>query len=215
MKKNLILTAFLVGTMVVSAQQKFVITPSAGFAWRTGEKPSGLSPDAKNYLDDLSKGFNFDIGAYYMKNQDLGFGVKYNSFSSTAEVNSQSLFPDETIDNVRLKTDDKITFIGAGVYGGNFTSEVKHKIVGGLALGYISYSSSTAGVEVTGGNLGISGDLGYQYKVSPSFLVGPQFGFTGGTLTKFKVQGQSYKLEDDQKENLFRVSLGLGATIRF
>lgn len=214
MKKTLFAIALISLPVLMFSQNKFLFNPSVGFAWRTAEKPSGLTAAENDYLKQLTSGFHFDIGGYYMIKQDWGIGLKFNQYSASAEATLPIVMPDNSVQNLPVKTDDRITFVGPSIFGGNFSSETKHKYIAGISLGYLSYNSNTEGVEITGANLGLVADLGYQYQVSPKFSVGPQLGITAGTLTKIEVEGQTIELPEDSKEGLHRVSVSLGATIR-
>ncbi len=94
-----------------------------------------------------------------------------------------------------------------------------------LALGYMGYKDlatfSGNRMTIKGGNLGIVGGFGYQFRISPNFLVGPQVNFVGGVLNKVTLtypDGSKQKVkfeEDNEKENLWRIDLALGAKFRF
>lgn len=215
MKRIIILLAIASAPILAFSQNKILINPSVGYAWRTAEKPAGISPAEKKYLNQLSSGLHVDIGAYYLIKPDWGIGLKYNQYTSSAEYTRQFLIPDNTLQTARINTKDRITFVGPGLYGGNFSSGTKHKYISGIAIGVISYKSDINGTEFTGSNLGLAADLGYHYQITPKFSFGPQLGITAGTLNKIKIDGQSIDLPEDSKEGLHRVSLSLGANLSF
>lgn len=215
MKKYLLCAAVLAASNLLFGQNKILINPSVGYAWRTAEKPKGISPVEKKYLQELSKGFNFDIGAYYMMKPDWGLGLKYNRFQASSSYIMQGLMVNNTIVSAKINTEDTITFFGPSIYTGNFSSAKKHRYITGFSLGYISYKSLINGVAVTGSNIGVAFDLGYHYQLTPTISFGPQLGYTAGILTKIKVEGQSLDLPDESKEGLSRIALGLGGNFRF
>ncbi|RST26070.1 hypothetical protein [Chryseobacterium lacus] len=213
--KKLILSLMIGVPMILSAQKKFSIIPSGGYAWRVAEKPSGLSQAEKDYLNKLSQGFNFDVAAYYNLNTSIGLGLKFNLFSSSAQMNYTVNMPDGTSAVVMMDTKDQITFIGPSFIYSNFNSETKHKLYYDMALGMISYKSTTGNVVIEGSNLGLAASIAYQYAINSNIFVGPQLGYTAGTLKKMKLNGNTIELSEGQYEGLGRVSLSLAGTFRF
>lgn len=214
MRKKLITLGLFSISVFFFAQQKFSIMPSVGYAWRTAETIDGLTKEEKDYVKGLKSGMNFDISAYYHLNKILAIGVKYSNYSASSDgyilgyVNGMpASFP--------VTTKDNINFFGPAVMISNFEEATKHKMFVDIGLGVISYTTKTGTVKGTGSNVGAEINLGYQYQLTKNILIGPKLGLTGGTLNKMKINDVSYKLEDDQKEGLSRVSLSAAATFRF
>lgn len=195
--------------ILFSAQKKVSINPSVGFGWRLGKIPASVPQNQKNYLKDLKSGMNFGLSAYYHLNSGLGFGLKYNLFSSSARFISLS--------NI-LENKDKINFFGPGIIYSNFNQETRHKFHYDMAFGVISYHSKMmidrTSLDFRGANFGIAGTMGYQYQVSPSILIGPQLGYTLGSLKKAKLNGVEVDLEkiSGEKESLSEFSASLRIT---
>lgn len=211
-KKLITLGVFSIS--MISFAQKFSIRPSVGYAWRTAKTISGLSKEEKDYVKDLKNGLNFDIAAHYAVKDGLAFGLKYSNYSASSDgyllgyVNGMPV-------SVPVTTKDNITFFGVSGLISNDNSSTRHKIFADLALGVISYTTKTGDVKGTGSTFGAEIDFGYQYEISKNFLIGPKVGLSGGTLSKMKYNGVTYKFDDDQKEGLHRVSLSAAATFRF
>ncbi len=211
--KKLLLSSLFVLPLIFNAQQKFSIIPSVGYAWRTAKTVDGLSAEEKDYVKKLKSGLNFDISAYYHLKPEIGIGLKFSSFSSSS---NGTIIINEYTDEAfygKVTTKDKITFFGPAFMYSNFGVATKHKLYYDIGLGMITYTSDTNGIVSKGSNLGLDANLAYQYEVSDRFYIGPKLGYTVGTLTKVKVNGQSYDLGDN-KEGLGRISLALSATIR-
>jgi hypothetical protein len=83
-----------------------------------------------------------------------------------------------------------------------------------MGVGLISYKSKTENISSTGSNLGLATTIGYQYQITPSIFIGPQVGYTGGTLSKAEINGQKFDLPEDQKEGLHRITVSAGVTVR-
>ncbi|THV57395.1 MULTISPECIES: hypothetical protein [Chryseobacterium] len=211
-KKLIVVGVFSISTL--SFAQKFSIRPSVGYAWRTAKTISGLSREEEQYVKGLKNGLNFDIAAHYEVKNGLAFGLKYSNYSASSDgfllgnVNGMPV-------SVPVTTKDNITFFGfSGLISNNHLS-TRHKVFADIALGVLSYTTKTGSVKGTGSTFGAEVDFGYQYQVSKNFLIGPKVGLSGGTLNKMKINGVTYKFDDDQKEGLHRVSLSAAATFRF
>jgi len=206
---------FIFSAQEISKQPKISIIPSAGFAWRTAELPSGLTNEERNYIKGLKTGFNFDIGAYYHLNGPVAIGVKYSHYSASSDGRISVINNAGNAVTAMINTKDNITFFGPGFMISNYNESTKHKMSLDLALGVITYTTKTGSVKGTGSNLGAEIDFAYQYQISRNFLIGPKLGLTGGTLSKMKYNGVTYNFDEDQKEGLSRVSLSVAATFRF
>ena len=214
MKNKFLLLALAALPLSVFAQKKISIIPSVGYGFRTGSLPSNLSGQEESYLKGLKSGINFDIGAYYKLNDVIGLGAKYNIYSASSSGNFIGYTPDGQPVSVALSTDDTITFIGPAFLYSNFNENTKHKLYYDMAIGVISYKSKTDNVLFSGSNLGLAATIGYMYEITPSIFIGPQVGYTGGTLVKAKINGEQFDLPEDQKEALHRLTVSAGVTIR-
>ena len=114
-----------------------------------------------------------------------------------------------------LRTKDNITYIGPALVVSNLTEETRHKLLLNVSLGYMSYNTTTNGIEGTGGTLGAELDAAYQYQINQNLFIGPKLGLSGGTLNKMKFDGVTYEFDDEEKEGLQRVSLSAAVTFRF
>ena len=210
MKKLSIL--LLAALPALSFAQKVSIIPSFGFAWRTAKIPDGLDSVISDHIKQLKSGYQYDISVYYNITPEIGLGVKYNQYIADAS-STVSGFINQTPVTSTITTNDNIYYVGPSVIYSNFNEDTRHKLYYDLSIGYISYKSVTGQVDTTGANLGAAITIGYMYALSPKIFIGPQVAFTGGTLTKMKVDGVSSTL-NDEKENLHRVAVSLGLNFR-
>ncbi|CAA7390177.1 outer membrane beta-barrel protein [Chryseobacterium fistulae] len=215
MTKKLTVLGMLSISLFSFAQQKFSIIPSVGYAWRTAEIPKGISSEQKDYLKGLKSGVNFDISAYYHLKNEFAIGLKYSNYSASSSA--RLIFQDVngSFYSGNINTKDHITFFGPSVMYSNYNEDIKHKLFADLGLGVISYVTKTGTVKGTGSSFGMEANFGYQYALTKNFFMGPKVGFTAGTLTKMKFNGQVVDFEDNQREGLHRVSLSAAATFRF
>ena len=214
MKNKFLLLALASLPFGAFAQKKITIIPSVGYGFRIASLPSGLDQQEEKYLKGLKSGINFDIGAYYQLNNTIGLGAKYNIYSASSSGNFTGLDDEGNLVNISLSTDDTISFVGPAFLYSNFNEDTKHKLYYDLAIGVITYKSKTNNVLFSGSNLGLATTIGYMYEISPSIFIGPQVGYTGGTLVKAKLNGNQFDLPEDQKEALHRLTVSAGVTIR-
>lgn len=217
MKNKFLLLALASLPLTTFAQKKITIIPGVGYAYRIASLPSNLTQQEEKYLKSLKSGINFDIAAYYRLNNVIGLGLKYNLYSTSSSGRLTQIVEEDIV--VFLSTKDKIQFVGPALLYSNFEEDTKHKLYFDLGLGVISYKSVTSNdlgysVEGTGSNLGLATSVGYMYEITPSIFIGPQVGYTGGTLIKMKLNGREYDLADNEKEGLHRLTVSAGVTIR-
>ncbi|TDO95671.1 hypothetical protein [Flavobacterium sp. 245] len=204
---------------------KFLITANVGQSFRVASSPDGLNSEQKEYYRKLKSGLSYDVSAYYLKEGKRGFGLKYNVYKSSGTIYDQIVTIGDG-SNVQGDFSDDITisFIGPSF----IMTEDQRARVGEanleLAIGYLAYKNNAgvAGypVKITGSNLGMIAGMGYHFRITPHFLLGPQVSFVGGTLKKLKytyADGTTYteKLDKEELENLWRIDLAIGAKFRF
>lgn len=225
MIKKLFFIAAFGGLLMVQAQDaqevtpaktpKFSIIPSVGYAWRTAKTPDGIPQNQKDYIKGIKSGVNFDISAYYNVKNNWALGLKFSRFSASTEGNLTVANPNNGSSITAFaSTKDHITFFGPAFMYNNFNEDTKHKLFYDFSVGYISYTTTTGNVKGKGGNAGFDLNIAYQYAINNQIFVGPKLGYTVGTLSEMKFNGQSMDLSEN-KEGLGRVNLNLAATFRF
>ncbi|WP_343694739.1 hypothetical protein [Flavobacterium sp.] len=207
------------------SSSNFLISANIGQSFRVASSPDGLNSAQKKYYRDLKSGLSYDLSAYYLKEGKTGFGLKYNVYKSSGTLNNQQItLNDGTIVTGGFSDDITISFIGPSF----ILTEDEHARVGEanleIAVGYMSYQDKAKAVgvpfKITGSNLGVVGGMGYHFRITPHFLVGPQVSFVGGVLKKLKYKyadgsTETVKLDDEEFENLWRIDLSVGAKFRF
>ncbi|WP_264530678.1 hypothetical protein [Flavobacterium sp. N502540] len=209
-----------------SKTSKFLITANVGQSFRVASSPDGLNSEQKEYLKKLKSGLSYDVSAYYLKDGIRGFGLKYNVYKSSGVIYDQKITSNDGVTTRGDFSDDiTISFIGPSF----ILTENQHARIGEanleLSLGYMAYQNKAGmvsgnSVKITGSNLGMIGGMGYHFRITPHFLIGPQVSFVGGALKKLKytyADGRTYteKLDKDEIENLWRIDLAIGAKFRF
>lgn len=208
-----------------SKTSKFLLLANVAQSFRVASSPDGLNSAQKEYFKKLKSGLSYDISAYYLKDDRTGFGLKYNAYKSSGTIRNQQITLDDgTTYQGDFSDDITISFIGASFIlteGQNSrTGEANLE----LAIGYMAYQNKStiigSPLKITGGNLGMIGGMGYHFRITPHFLVGPQVNFAGGTLKKLKYKyadgsTETIKLDKEEFENLWRIDLAIGAKFRF
>ena len=204
---------------------KFIAKVYFGPGFRTASAPDNISSEQKNYVKDLKSGWSHDISGYYMTQPNVGFGLKYNVFNSSASIANQSLPFIDGVWTGTMSDDIRIQFIGASYIISSEPTQKLGEFSMELSLGYMGYRNTThfSGVELgvaKGGNLGLVGGFGYHFRITPYFLIGPEVNFAGGVLNKITIDyadGSSEVIEfgDEENESLWRIDLAIGAKFRF
>jgi hypothetical protein len=209
----------------VSKSSNFLFLANVGQSFRVASLPDGLNSEQKEYYKKLKSGLSYDISAYYHKDGSAGFGLKYNVYKSSGTISNQQITLDDgTIYQGDFSDDITISFIGPSF----ILTEDEHARVGEanleLAIGYISYQNKAtiiaSPLKITGANLGMIGGMGYHFRITPHFLLGPQVNFVGGVLKELKYKyedgsTETIKLDEEEFENLWRIDLAIGAKFRF
>ncbi len=206
-------------------RSKFLILANIAQSFRVAGTPSGLNSEQKKYIKQLKSGLSYDISAYYLKDSERGFGLKYNVYLSDGIIKNQPLvLQDGTTIRGDFTDDIKIAFIGPSfIMSQNENAKLGEANLE-IALGYMSYINNStfigAPIKISGGNLGMIGGMGFHFRLIPNVLLGPQINFAGGVLRKLKFKypdgtEETIKLDEDNLENLWRIDLALSAKFRF
>lgn len=229
---------FLIGTFTLSAQTnweqqpttaspqketKFLINISAGPSFRIAKNPAGLDAAMEKYLKEIKSGFSYDVSAYFLRDEKVGFGLRYNAYKSSGKFTSSQLLDPNGESGPGTASDDiTITFIGVGVLVQDKGFLPHDKVSLEAALGYIGYINNTTVLhdyKLTGSSIGLSTTLGYHFGITPTILVGPTVAFTGGILKKFDIKGngmdETIRLPKDTYESLYRLDLSVSARFMF
>ena len=210
----------------VNDDTHFIGTASFGAAFRVGSTPKGLSNEVKNYIDELKSGYSYDASVYYRwKKNDFGVGLKYNAYNSYGKLRNQELTDLDGTTGFGSTSDDiTITFIGASYIVDKYKPSSRHGFTAEVALGYMGYKNDSkllaSNYKISGSTLGLDISIGYKYTIFKNFSIGPQFGFIGGVIKKFDVEGsngynRTVKLDEDNYESLWRIDLSMAAIYRF
>lgn len=63
----------------------FMVTADVNYAYRLETPENSFNVNDEQYLKNLKSGISYDISAYYMANEYVGIGLKYNVYKSSGE----------------------------------------------------------------------------------------------------------------------------------
>jgi spermidine/putrescine-binding protein len=207
-----------------SDEKKIVLSVNGGYAYRLAAIADGIDGAAEQHMKNLKSGYSYQANLYYMFNKQTGVGIEYSAFKASETLPGQyeATGPNGQTGITTISDDITISYYGAGFIH-NLLQEDEHKVYINASLGYMHYNNDAhivGNYKITGGNLGMAVGIAYQYMAAKGFSVGPRLGFAAATLTKVTYEGpngynEEITLEDNNKESLLRLDLGVQAMYRF
>ncbi len=197
--------------------QRFRIALNGGFSQMTAKTSPEIAAEDRDYVAALKSGYHYGLDAtYFLKS--WGLGLKFSQFRSSNSGMG-------TFEGSRVSVSDQfnIAFVGPSVSGKKTSANSVHTFLFGLGMGYLGYrnNSTMEGIpfKITGSTFGAAIDVAYDIKVAKWLALGAQLSMVGGSLGQIKVEGmgvsETKKLGDDQRENLSRLDVSLGARFNF
>lgn len=187
-----------------------------GYGYRLSSSPNEyFITQTKNsdYLNKVKKGLNLNFSYDFRYKPYLDFGFKASSYNSYSALS----------DSIGSKDDIYIFYIGPTIRY-NFEINPKNNIYVRGTIGYMSFrnslteelntGSAITGVSKTyrGNSLGMGLEIGYDYMINDFLSVGINSGIIGGEISNLKFGDKEFKL--NQKENLYKFEINIGARIR-
>lgn len=211
-------------TFTVDNDPKFIVSANFNYAYRLAKIDKSYSDIQRQYLKNLKSGLSYDVSAYYMVNDFIGVGLKFNSYNSSESIDDADIIaPNGDSGFGRISDDVTISFYGVGAIYNLLERGSKHVVNMEVALGYMGYKNDAyalADYKFKGSTFGASLSISYQYMAFENFSIGPKFGLTGGALKKVELTGpdgfsETVKLDSENAESLSRLDMGIVASYRF
>lgn len=198
---------------------KFRIALNAGFSQLLAKTAESVSAQNRSYITELKSGYHYGLDASYFLSKDLGFGVKLNQFKTS----NSGTFYSEMSGTFLVEDNISNTFIGPSFTAQSAGADSKHTFIINAALGYLNYTnngrSNTGVLQLSGGTLGSALDVGYDLKLFKNFALGAQASIISGVLTSYTLSNgnmsKKVNLNENERENLARLDLSLGARFNF
>lgn len=224
MKKLFFLIAFSAIALGATAQDtlnlmpRFRVVLNGGYSRRLAKTSEQIPAAFKDYVNDLKNGYHLGADAAYFFNNKWSVGLKYNLFkasNSLANVTGQDSFGNQR--NGTISDDIQIDFIGVSTASRHISTNGRHHLVLGLALGYMGYNNNSVlfdPLKISGKTFGATLDGGYDIRIAKKLFLGTQVSFIGGMLNSLNYEVGNTKtkidLEDDNKEGLSRMDISVG-----
>ena len=197
----------------------FRIAVNAGPSQLLAKTSPDVPAQNKTYISALKSGYHYGLDASFFLANDLGFGIKLNQF----ETNNSGVFYNEMSGSFLVEDNISTTFIAPSFTGKLVSPSNNHTIIFGVALGYLNYINNgrngNAVLKLNGATLGSALDAGYDLKLFKNFAIGAQASIISGVLTSYTVSSGSMskkvELSENERENLSRLDLSLGARFNF
>lgn len=207
---------------------KIAITLGGGLSWRVAQLPEEVNSIEKAFYKDLLSGNSIDATAMYYFNKRLGFGLRYNSFLTTALLEDIIVTFDTSSGgsvNVygSLKEQTQVSF-----YGGTFGGRIVNRPVTGYffyqaSVGLLTYKDivqiSYKKQTVKGYTAGLLVSAGYTVLLNKNIGLSIGFNYVSGSLTEYTVtkdgKTTTQRLPEDQAEGLQHFDFKLGLDFIF
>ena len=223
MKTKLLISIFLLLNLTLFSQTKgdFRLSIEAGLGLRTASTQDGFPSEFDDYMKDLKSGLNINVQAGYFIGDQWGLGFVYDRMRSENSIVFNDPVFNGVEDIITTSDDIKITFIAPEFLYGALSSNEKHGFLMSVAIGYLGLKNdstlNTIPLTISGGTVGFKAGVSYDYHITKSIAIGASINLISGALSKIKVESVGFseeiELEDDQRENLSRVTFNGG--IRF
>jgi len=218
----------------ISSIGKWRINLSGGYGYRMGntddQKDSYIDmgfneSDVDAYFKDIKSGYKLAGQVHYMFWDNMGLGIDYNFFHTSASlsgyINSPDIYEYTTL--VKIEDDFFTNYIGASIYTENPLGQSQFKLYSQLSLGLSLYREevlfSYTPLVATGNNLGVNFELGLEYEIAKNVSLGLGISYFASTISKIKFDdGQSthtMELSDEERESLSRLDMTMGFSFYF
>ncbi|MDR0437396.1 MAG: outer membrane beta-barrel protein [Bacteroidales bacterium] len=189
---------FVPTSIMWSAQpfSRFRWSFAPGYAYRLGKDVgSGYSQIDKMY-GRLRNSFFWETELQYFFNR--GNGIALNISGIHSSVSEHNVFLPEYGFASHLKLKQQIIYIGPA-WATRFEAD-KFLWSGNISLGPIFYAETlmpdNRSAKMTATSLGMSFGIGGEYKLSPDWAIGMKIGYTLGSTSNYKLNGQTFKTEE-------------------
>ena len=195
---------------------KYRIALNGGLSYQTAKTSSSVPDALRDHAKQLKSGYNWGADIHFLTSENLGFGLKYNTFySSNVENNVNLTLPDNTV-LYGIKDVNYIHFIGPSVLFKFVSSNGKNAWVSSTSIGYMGYKqeqqTGNRNFTYTAATLGLNLDFGYDIYLSKKLSLGLMVSFVTGSLGEVDLEenGISQAIELDERESLSRIDFSAG-----
>lgn len=218
-----------------SRVNKWRISTSLGYGWRVANfdnaidelKSIGFSSSAAdNYIKNIKSGYKIAGQAHYMFWDNMGLGVDYNFFHSSANIEGYvQTYASYNSNITYLKVEDNVftNYVGASLLSESRFGKDKFRLGSQFSLGYTMYRDEVLYNQqptlITGNTLGMNFEIGLEYFVISNLSIGANACYFISSISKIKVDDgngvTTIELGDDEKESLNRLDASFSLNYYF
>lgn len=218
-----------------SADSNWRISASVGYGTRIADFDMakenllmyGFDSEAvDDYIKSIKQGYKISGQVHYMFWKDIGLGVNYNFFHSSASIEGYirtgGYMPAGT---AYLKIDDNVftSYVGPSVFYKSTIGQSNFILYCQFSSGYMMYRNEVLYGQnpnlITGNSFGLDNEIGVEYFITPQFSVGGSFSYFYSVLSKVKIddgyEESTIELSGDEKENLSRLDASISVNYYF
>lgn len=205
-------------------QGTFRFSADAGFGYRLGKVPEGLSDDVEAFIQDQRSGAMFKGSVSYQLAFNWGVGVQFSRFLSqdSAFLIDENGLPAANAENVR------ITYVAPYAFGSYTTYNDLHTLSGTLSIGYLRYSNkgnrNNNFFERTANSIGVGMGINYDFHINEYLAVGAGLDLILGSFgeyeetreingTEITVKQSISDVSGEERENLSTIALTIGVKV--
>jgi len=194
---------------------KYRIALNGGLSYQTAKTSSSVPDALRDHAKQLKSGYNWGADIHFLTSENLGFGLKYNTFYSSNVENKNLTLPGNTV-LYGIKDVNYIHFIGPSVLFKFVSSNGKNAWVSSTSIGYMGYKQErqtrNRNFTYTAATLGLNLDFGYDIYLSKKLSLGLMVSFVTGSLGEVDLEenGISQAIELDERGSLSRFDFSAG-----
>lgn len=206
-----------------SEYTKIHLSGSVIFSQRTAPISASLSEDEQDYYRELKGGRGFQAKFHAFVSPAFAIGAQVSTLKSSHSILAEFEF-EEYPDSVVIgdfSTTVSLLFIGPSIMGRYYFPNPSFLINYTFSLGYLKFTQEDFIIDTDvlfeGSSLGMNGDFGLEYLLSPNIAIGIGAGFGLGAVfnVDVTVNGQTESVDLEEAEGLGRVSFFTGLRFHF
>ena len=217
----IVAVVFFAGCFSVYSQVvgDFTVNGNVSYSYMIDSQDLTFSARNADDLDGLRNGVSVELSAYYMPRPNLGWGMRYNRFSSSVSVSDiDILAPNNEVGVGDASEDVTISYIGVSQLIRNRSR--RFYLSYEPTIGYVRYKNKVYALgdyNVTSKGLGIGCSLSYSYNPFQGFLVGPKIGMLYALMSDYHIEGPDGfgEKQDKGMQNFLRFNAGVMVSYTF
>ncbi len=173
-----------------------------GYGWRTAHIPSNADPQIKDYLNQLKKGFLYQLSAVYFKHH-YGVGIHFSRYYTSSSINNVVGYDQYGNKHRGVMSESiMVSFLGVGVSHRYFFRNPGTLVVRTVAAGKIFFKDDASlfdiPMDIEGSTFGLHGVIGLEFIITGHIGFGGNISYLIGSLSKIKANGREITLDEEE-----------------